>query len=137
MYAEEDKKKKEAIDVRNQGESLVYETEKTLGELGDKVTPDMLAKVNAAKDALSQALQGNDVEDIKAKTQALTNEFQQLSQILYQNAQTAGADPNAAGAAGGSAYGGSAYTDNSGAQSSGPAHDNVVDADFEVIDDDN
>ena len=137
MYAEEDKKKKEAIDVRNQGESLVYETEKTLGELGDKVTPDMLAKVNAAKDALSQALQGNDVEDIKAKTQALTNEFQQLSQILYQNAQTAGADPNAAGAAGGSAYGGSAYTDNSGAQSSGPAHDNVVDAGFEVIDDDN
>ena len=132
MYAEEDKKKKEAIDVRNQGESLVYETEKTIEELGDKVTPDMLAKVNAAKDALSQALQGSDVEDIKAKTQALTNEFQQLSQILYQNAQAAGTDPNTAGAASGSAY-----TDNSGAQSSGPAHDNVVDADFDVIDDDN
>lgn len=102
MYAEEDKKKKEAIDVRNQGESLVYETEKTIEELGDKVTPDMLAKVNAAKDALSQALQGSDVEDIKAKTQALTNEFQQLSQILYQNAQAAGTDPNTAGAASGS-----------------------------------
>ncbi len=104
MYAEEDKKKKEAIDVRNQGESLVYETEKTIEELGDKVTPDMLAKVNAAKDALSQALQGSDVEDIKAKTQALTNEFQQLSQILYQNAQAAGTDSNTAGAASGSAY---------------------------------
>ena len=88
--------------VRNQGESLVYETEKTIEELGDKVTPDMLAKVNAAKDALSQALQGSDVEDIKAKTQALTNEFQQLSQILYQNAQAAGTDPNTAGAASGS-----------------------------------
>ena len=138
MYAAEDKKKKEAIDVRNQGESLVYETEKTIEELGDKVAPDMLAKVNSAKDALNQALQGTDVEDIKAKTQALTNEFQQLSQILYQNAQAAGADPNMAGAgAAGGAYGGSAYTDNSGAQSSGPAHDNVVDADFEVVDDEN
>lgn len=136
MYAEEDKKKKESIEVRNQGESLVYETEKTLQELGDKVPADMTAKVNAAKDALSQALQGNDVEDIKAKTQALTNEFQQLSQILYQNTQSAGADPNAAGGAG-SAYGDNPYGDNSGAQqSSGPAHDNVVDADFEVVDDD-
>ncbi len=136
MYAEEDKKKKEAIEVKNQGESLVYETEKTIQELGDKVPADLLAKVNSAKDALSQALQGNDVEDIKAKTQALTNEFQQLSQILYQNAQSAGADPNAAGGAG-SAYGDSPYGDNSGAQqSSGPAHDNVVDADFEVVDDD-
>ena len=136
MYAEEDKKKKESIEVKNQGESLVYETEKTIQELGDKVPADLLAKVNSAKDALSQALQGNDVEDIKAKTQALTNEFQQLSQILYQNAQSAGADPNAANGTG-SAYGDSPYGDNSGAQqSSGPAHDNVVDADFEVVDDD-
>lgn len=97
----------------------------------------MVSRVNIAKDALSQALQGSDVADIKAKTEALTNEFQQLSQILYQNAQAAGADPNGANAAGGSPYGDSPYGDNSGAQqSAGPAHDNVVDADFEVVDDD-
>ncbi len=141
MYAEEDRKKKESIDARNQGESLVYETEKALEELGDKVSPDMLSKVNAAKDALNNALQGNDVADIKAKTEALTNEFQQLSQILYQNAQAEGGAGSGANA-GSSPYGDSpygtdsAYTDNSNAQSSGPAHDNVVDADFEVIDDD-
>ena len=58
MYAEEDKKKKEAIDVRNQGESLVYETEKTIEELGDKVTPDMLAKVNACEGCAQPGLTG-------------------------------------------------------------------------------
>ncbi len=142
QYAAEDQKRKEAIDVKNQGESLVYETEKTLGELGDKVPADMVSKVTAAKEALNQALQTDNVDEIKAKTEALTTEFQQLSQVLYQNAQASGADPSAAAggagsAYGGSAYGGSAYTDNSSSSASDSAYSDAVDADFEVIDDDN
>ena len=141
MYAEEDKKRKEEIDIRNQAEAMVYETEKTVDEIKDKVDPSALAGVNAAKDALNQALQGTDSADIKAKTEALTTEFQKVSQILYQNAQAAGADPGAAGAgagfdpnmAGGFDPTGGAAGNAAGA---GAAHDNVVDADFEVVDDD-
>jgi molecular chaperone DnaK len=140
MYADEDKKRKEEIDIRNQAEAMVYETEKTVDELKDKVDPSALTKVTDAKNALSQALQGTDVNDIKAKTEALTNEFQQVSQLLYQNAQAAGGaagaggfDPNMGANMGGGfdPTGGAA-----GNASAGPAHDNVVDADFEVVDED-
>lgn len=134
MYAEEDKKRQESIEAKNQGESLVYETEKTLGEIGDKADPAMVANVNSAKDALSEALKSENTDDIKAKTEALMKEFQQLSQVLYQNAQAAGADPSAAAGGfdptAGNASAGASET------ASGPAHDNVVDADFEVVDDD-
>ncbi|MCI8284163.1 MAG: molecular chaperone DnaK [Firmicutes bacterium] len=139
MYAEEDKKRKEEIDIRNQAEAMVYETEKTLSELGDKVDAASIDKVNTAKEALNQALQGTDINDIKAKTEALTNEFQQISQILYQNAQAAGADPTG-GAAGFDPNNMGGFDPTGGAagasSSSGPAHDNVVDADFEVVEDD-
>ena len=138
MYAEEDKKRKEEIDIRNQAEAMVYETEKTIEELGDKVDPNALAGVNAAKDALNQALQGTDAADIKAKTEALTSEFQKVSQILYQNAQAQGADQGAAGAGfDPNMAGGFDPTGGAANASAGAAHDNVVDADFEVVDDDN
>ena len=133
MYAEEDKKRQEGVEAKNQAETLVYEAEKTLGEIGDKADPSMVEKVNSAKDALSEALKSDNTDDIKAKTEALMNEFQQLSQVLYQNAQAAGVDSSAAGGfdpTAGQASAGSSEAD------SGPAHGNVVDADFEVIDDD-
>ncbi len=141
MYAEEDKKRKEGIDIRNQAESLVYETEKTIDELGDKVDSGSLTRVKAAKEALSQALNGTDTDDIKGKMEALQNEFQQLSQVLYQNAQAAGgaADQGPAGGAG-SYYGGGAggFDPTGGAAQGGSTggNDNVVDADFTVVDDD-
>ena len=137
MYAEQDKKRKEDIDVRNQAEAMVYETEKTLEEVKDKVDANTLAGVNAAKDALNQALQGTDTADIKAKTENLTNEFQKVSQILYQNAQGA-----AAGGAGGFDPTGGAASSSAGtsagstSSSTSNSNDNVVDADFEVVDDD-
>ena len=133
MYAEEDKKRQEGIEAKNQAETLVYEAEKTLDEIGDKADPSMVEKVNSAKDALSEALKSDNTDDIKAKTEALMSEFQQLSQVLYQNAQAAGVDPSAAGGfdpMAGQASAGSSEAD------SGPAHGNVVDADFEVVDDD-
>ena len=133
QYAEADKQKKAAIEARNQAETLVYETEKTLKELEGKISEDEKNQVIAAKEALSKALEGNDTEDIKAKTEALTSQFHALSAKLYQQAQQAqgaqgaqGFDPNNMGNMGGAGF-------NGGAQQSGP--DNVVDADFEVVDD--
>jgi len=139
QYAEADKAKKAAIEARNQAETLVYETEKTLKELEGKIDEAEKNAVVAAKEELSKALEGNDTEEIKAKTEALTSQFHSLSAKLYQQAQQAqgaagaqGFDPNNMGGMGGAGFGGAGF--NGGAQQqSGP--DNVVDADFEVVDD--
>ena len=139
QYAEADKAKKAAIEARNQAETLVYETEKALKELEGKIDEAEKSAVVAAKEELSKALEGNDTEEIKAKTEALTEKFHALSTKLYQQAQQAqgaagaqGFDPNNMGGMGGAGFGGAGF--NGGAQQqSGP--DNVVDADFEVVDD--
>ncbi len=138
QYAEQDKKRKEAIEIRNEGESLVYQTEKTLEELGDKVDLASKDRVNTAKENLKAALSGDNAEDIKAKTEALQKEFQQLSQILYQNAQTAGADAGGFDptAGMGGAAGGFGAGDASAQSDGGSARDNVVDADYTVVDED-
>jgi len=120
QFAAEDKKKKEEVEIRNQADTLVYETEKSIKELEDKLSDDEKAKVNTALEDLKKALEGTDVDAIKAKTEALTNEFHVLSSKLYQQAQgAAGAGAGADGAA----------------QQNKPEDDNVVDADFEVVDD--
>ncbi|MDO5441718.1 MAG: Hsp70 family protein, partial [Bacillota bacterium] len=127
QFAEADKKKKEEIEVRNQAETLVYETEKNLKELEGKLSADEVSKINAAKDALKTALEGNNTEDIKAKTEALTQEFHTMSTKLYEQAQQAQQAQQAGPDMGGA---------NMGGQQAGPNPDNVVDADFEVVDDD-
>jgi molecular chaperone DnaK len=133
QFAEEDKKRKEEIDLRNQGEHMVYETEKALKELEGKITAEEKSKVEAAKDELQTALNGTDMEAIKQKTETLTNEFHTLSSKMYQNAQ--GADPGQAPGADG--FGTGAAGANAGAGTdAGAADDTVVDADFEVVDDD-
>lgn len=124
MYAEEDKKRKEGVEARNQAEAMIFETDKQLGELGDKVTADEKGKINSAKEALQEALKGDDVDDIKAKTEALTQAFYPVSSRIYQEAQ---AQQQAAGA------GAQAGADSSSSQ--GPAGD-TVNADYEVVDDD-
>ena len=127
QYAAEDKKKKEEIEVRNRAETLVYETEKNVKELGDALSEDEKNDINAAKDELSKALEANNIDDIKDKTEKLTEKFHTISAKMYQQAQQAqqaGAGPDmGAGAAGAQ-------------DSAGPADDNVVDADYEVVDDD-
>ena len=134
QFAEEDKQKKEEVDVKNQAETLIYETEKNVKELDAALSEEEKNDVNTAKDELQSALNANNIEEIKAKTEALTEKFHTISAKMYQQAQGAG------GAAGPgpdmSGMGGDPNA-NMGGNNSGAANDdNVVDADFEVVDDD-
>lgn len=124
QYAEEDKKKKEEVEVKNQAEGMLFETEKQMNELGDKVTADEKSKVDVAREDLKKAVEANDVEDIKAKIEALTQAFYPISSRIYQEAQQAQA----------SAAGSGEQAQDS-AQSAGP-NGNTVDADYEVVDED-
>lgn len=135
-FAEEDKKRKEEIEVKNQAETLIYETEKNVKELDSALSDEEKADINAAKDALQSALNANNIDDIKAKTETLTEKFHTISAKMYQQAQQAqgaqGAGPDMSGFAGGPGAAGAA-----GAAGATPGKDdNVVDADFEVVDDD-
>ena len=111
-HAEEDKKQKEEVEVRNQTDSLCYSTEQTLNELGDKVSADVKSKAEAAIADAKKALEGSDVEAIKAAGESLQSVAYELAQVVYADAQQ-----QTDGAAG-------AQTD-----------DDVVDADYEVVDD--
>ena len=124
-FAEEDKKRKEGIEVKNNADQIVYQTEKTLEELGDKVSADDKAKVTAKLDALKAIKDGEDLEAIKKAMDELNQEFYAISSKMYAQAGgqqgAEGFDPNNMGGANADA---------------GTAHDdNVVDADFEVKDD--
>ena len=112
-HAEEDKKQKEEVEARNQTDSLCYSTEQTLAELGDKVSGDLKSKAESAIADAKKALEGSDIEAIKAAGESLQSVAYELAQIVYADAQAAGA--GAEGAASGS--------------------DDVVDADYEVVDD--
>ena len=119
-HAAEDKKRKEEIEVKNNAESLVYNSEKTLEELGDKISGEEKAKVETEIDATKKALETNNVETIKEATDKLTKVFYELSEKLYSQAG------NAAGAQGATTEGTADSTEG----------DNVVDADYEVEDND-
>ena len=97
QYAEEDKKKKEEVEVKNQAEGILFETEKQMNELGDKVAADEKSKVDAAREDLKKAVEANDIEDIKAKIEALTQAFYPISSRIYQEAQQAQAGTTGAG----------------------------------------
>jgi molecular chaperone DnaK len=91
QYAAQDKKMKEDVEVRNQADQMVYQSEKTLAEMGDKVPADDKAKVQAAIDKLKETLKGQDTAAIKADTDALTQAFYAVSEKLYQQANPQGA----------------------------------------------
>ena len=114
QFAEEDKKRKEEVDIRNGADQMVYQTEKTLNELGDKITEEEKAGITAEVEKLKETLKGTDTEAIKAQTEELTKKFYEISEKLYKQAQEAQA---AAGAA-----------------DAGATDDNVVDADFTQVD---
>ncbi len=86
-FADEDKKLKDAVETKNKAESLVFQSEKTLGEIGDKVSETETEKVKAAIEKLKETLKGNDTDAIKADTEALEKEFYELSAKLYQQSQ--------------------------------------------------
>ncbi|MBQ9121052.1 MAG: Hsp70 family protein, partial [Clostridia bacterium] len=90
MHAEEDKKQKEAVDVKNRAETLIFQSEKTLGELGDKVSESEKSEINAAIEKLKATVAGGDIEAIKADTEALEKAFYAISEKLYQQANAAG-----------------------------------------------
>ncbi|MBO7740081.1 MAG: Hsp70 family protein, partial [Clostridia bacterium] len=96
-FADEDRKMKEAIETKNRAESLVFQTEKTLTDIGDKLSDADKADVTAACDALKETLKGNDTEAIKRDSEALEQAFYKLSEKLYQQQGGAqgGFDPNA------------------------------------------
>ena len=123
-FAAEDAKRKEEVDVRNQGDQMVYQTEKTLGEMGDKLDPTDKSEVEAKLASLKSALTGTDTAAIKAATEELTQAFYKVSEKLYQQAGAQGAQgPQGAG-----------YDPNAGAQ--GGAGQDYYDADYTVVDDD-
>ena len=112
-YAEEDKNKKETIETKNSAESVIYQVEKTIKDLGDKVSENEKSDINSKIEALKSILDSGDNKDIKAKTDELTQEMYKLSSKLYENnAQQPGASQEA------------------------KKDDDVVDADYEVVDDD-
>ena len=123
QYAEEDKKRQEAIEERNKAEGLIYDTEKALKELDGKLTDDEKKGIEEAKEDLKKALEANNQDEIKGKLDALTEKFHTISAKLYQQAQEAQAQAQGAGGAEDASQGSSA------------GGDNVVDADFEVVDD--
>jgi molecular chaperone DnaK len=129
MYAEEDKQKKEEVEVRNQAETLIYETEKNLKDLNDKLTEEEKTAITEAKDNLARTIENGTVAEIKENLEKLTEQFHTISAKMYQ--QTQSEEPNMN--MGGGDSGADANMD--GGQASAN-DDNVVDADYEVVDED-
>ena len=130
QFANEDKKRKDEVESRNHADTLVYETEKTMKELGDKIAESDKSRINAEVENVKSALNGSDSEAIKAATEKLTEvSYEVFGKIYQQQAQqnggAAGFDPNAGAAGSGN---------NGGSNSSNGNDDGVVDADYEVVD---
>ena len=123
QFAEEDKKRKEEIEIRNQAETLIYETDKNLKELDGKLSEAEVKDITEAKEELSKKLENGTVEDIKSAVEKLTEKFHTMSTKLYEAAQQAQTGENVANNS----------TDGQAGTSQGK--DNVVDADYEVVDD--
>lgn len=121
QYADEDKQKKEEIEVRNQAETLIYETEKNVKELGDKLSAEEQSSINSAKEDLQKVMENGTTEEIKAKTETLTEQFHKISAKMYEQAQAA-------------ANAGAASDSGAGSNNEGKTADNVVDAEYEVVD---
>ncbi len=118
QYENEDKKRREEVDLRNNADQMIYQTEKTVNEFGDKLTDDEKSKITAAIDALKEALKGTDIEAIKAKQEELQKEVYAVSEKIYK---AAAAEAEAAKQQGGA--------------ENGAADNNVYDADFSDVND--
>ena len=125
QYAAQDKKMKEDVETRNQADQMVYQSEKTLNEMGDKIPAEDKSKVQVGIDKLKEALKGTDTAAIKTATDELTQAFYAVSEKLYQQA-------NPQGAQGGAQAG----PDMGGQQAGGAQDGQYYDADYKVVDDD-
>ena len=123
MHAEEDKKKRELVEAKNSADALIYSTEKSIKDLGDKVDGETKTKVEDAVAALRKAMEGEDTQEIKRLSEELTNASHKLAEAMYQQASTEPGQENAG--------------PDAGQPGGGPAPDeDVVDADFEEVKDD-
>jgi molecular chaperone DnaK len=126
LHAEEDKKKKELVEARNSADTLIYSTEKSMKDLGDKVDGATRSQVEAAMSPLKKAMEGDDIEQIKRLTDQLMQASHKVAEAMYQKASQSG-DASEGGAGGPGGPGSEGYS------SSKPADDDVVDADFEEV----
>ncbi|MBD3236611.1 MAG: molecular chaperone DnaK [Candidatus Eisenbacteria bacterium] len=131
-HESEDRERREAVDARNQADQLVYQTEKNLSELGDKLDPATKSNLEAEVQKLKEALKGNDTAAIRAAMESVSKAWHEASGQLYQSAQQSAGEQSAggSGAAGPSGDGGGG-----GSAEGGQKDEDVVDADFEVVDD--
>ena len=121
QYAAQDSKMKEEVEIRNQADQMVYQSEKTLGEMGDKIPADDKTKVQSGIDKLKEVLKGTDTAAIKSATEELTQAFYAVSEKLYQQAGPQQGQPGAGPDMGGNADG---------------QQGQYYDADYKVVDDD-
>lgn len=120
-HASEDAQRKAEVETRNQADSLVYQAEKTVKDFGDKADKNLVEQVNKAVEGLKEALKGDNLDNIKSKTEELTKPLYELTTAMYQQTAQAQGDSGAQHAAGGA---------------EGPKDDNVVDAEYKVMDED-
>ncbi|CAM3728969.1 molecular chaperone DnaK [Alicyclobacillus pomorum] len=120
LHAEEDRKRREEIEIRNQADQLIYQTDKTLKDLGDKADADLKKEAEDKKQALRDALAGNDIDAVKRASEALTEVVHKLTTKLYEQAAQSAQTQSAQG----------------GADAGAKKDDNVVDADYKVVDED-
>jgi molecular chaperone DnaK len=128
MHAEEDKKQKDLVEARNNADSLIYSTEKSLNELGDKVDESTKSQIEEIIGRLKKEMEGDDVEKIKSISEELTQASHKLAETMYQQASQSGEQQAGAGEAGAGA---------SQSQGGGAEDEDVVDADYEEVKDDN
>lgn len=127
-HSQEDKKRKEEIETKNQADNLVFQTRKQVKDLGDKMSADLKAKIETAANALEEAIKSNNMTEIKAKTEALNNAWNEASTKMYESAKSAGG-PQAGGPQPG------ADQQQQQQQQGGEGGKKVENADFEVVDD--
>lgn len=116
-FADEDKKKKEEIELKNNADNMVYQIEKSMKELGDKLSEEEKTAVNTKKDDLKKALENNNIDEIKSKLETLTEEFNKLAQKIYQQSSPEGGENTADGQP----------------ESQETENDDVVDAEYEEV----
>lgn len=141
LNAEEDKKEREKAEVRNEADSLIYVTEKSLNDYGDKVTDDDKKKIEDAAADLRKALESDNIEEIKSKNEVLKQASYKLAEEVYKStaqnadsAQSASSGEQQAGTDGSDAGGSEA--DASSTDGKDESKDNVEDVDYEVVDED-
>ncbi|MBD3315087.1 MAG: molecular chaperone DnaK [Chitinivibrionales bacterium] len=136
-HAEEDKREREKVDTKNQADQVIAQTEKTLGEVGEKISEDEKKKIQAALDDLKEKVKGDDAQAIRASMDNLMQSSHKMAEEMYkhaQGAQQAGGGAQQAG--GGAQQAGQTGSEDQGGKGKGGDGGGAVDADFEVVDDD-